>query len=73
MVNKRMKLRKDSFESVCGMAISDFTYSIKGNNYFKLHHRIMALDQDLALVMLDMFAKINKNSMTFVQNVADTC
>ena len=59
-----MKLDENSFNIMEAM-----TMSLKGDNFIKMHYRVMSFGQNVALVMV----KLDENSLPFVKVVAEIC
>ena len=50
-----------------------FSKSLKGGNFIKVYYRVMSFGQNVALVMVNKFVKINEKSLSFVKVMAEIC
>ena len=53
--------------------MSAFSKSIKGDNLVKLHYRVMSICQEVAIVKMNTFVKLDENSLNFVKVIAEIC
>ena len=50
-----------------------FSKSLKGGNFIKVYYRVMSFGQNVALVMVNKFVKLNENSLQLEKVMAEIC